>query len=77
MLAQLHLSENERWALTEYLKTFSNRFKTEKPLQPIAFSAVLSSSRDLITLGKTMYADAGCNQCHGADGKGHALSQTN
>jgi cytochrome c oxidase cbb3-type subunit 2 len=74
MLAQLHLSENERWAVTEYLKTFSNRFKTEKSLQPIAIPAVPSSSRDLITLGKTMYTDAGCNQCHGADGKANAPS---
>jgi len=56
------------------LKTFSNRFKTEKPLQPIAIPAVPSSSRDLITLGKTMYTDAGCDQCHGAEGKGNVLS---
>jgi cytochrome c oxidase cbb3-type subunit I/II len=74
MLAQLHLSENERWAVTEYLKTFSNRFKTEKPLKPIAIPTAPSPSRDLITLGKTMYTDAGCNQCHGAEGKGNALS---
>jgi mono/diheme cytochrome c family protein len=74
MLAQLHLSENERWAVTEYLKTFSNRFKTEKPLDPIAIPAAPSPNRDLITLGKTMYTEAGCNQCHGADGKGNASS---
>lgn len=74
MLAQLHLSENERWAVTEYLKTFSNRFKTEKPLDPIALPAAPSRSRDLITLGKTMYTDAGCNQCHGAQGKGDTPS---
>jgi mono/diheme cytochrome c family protein len=74
MLAQLHLSEKERWAVTEYLKIFSNRFKTEKPLKPIAIPATPSPSRDLITLGKTMYTDAGCNQCHGAEGKGNVLS---
>ena len=74
MLAQLHLSESERLAVIEYLKTFSNRFKTEKPLQPIAIPAVPSSTRDLITVGKTMYTDAGCNQCHGAEGKGNASS---
>lgn len=74
MLAQLHLSEKERWAVTEYLKTFSNRFKTEKPLDPVRIQAPPSPSRDLITLGKTMYTDAGCNQCHGAEGKGNALS---
>jgi mono/diheme cytochrome c family protein len=74
MLAQLHLSENERWAVTEYLKTFSNRFKTEKPLDPIAIPAVPSPSRDLITLGKRMYTESGCSQCHGAEGKRDASS---
>jgi cytochrome c oxidase cbb3-type subunit 2 len=74
MLAQLHLSENERWAVTEYLKTFSNRFKTDKPLDPVAIPAEPSPSRDLITLGKRMYTDAGCSQCHGADGKGNGPS---
>jgi mono/diheme cytochrome c family protein len=74
MLAQLHLSENERWAVTEYLKTFSNRFKTEKPLDPIAIRAVPLPSRDLITLGKRMYTESGCSQCHGEEGKGNATS---
>jgi hypothetical protein len=31
MLAQLHLSEKQRWAVIEYLKTFSPRFDTERP----------------------------------------------
>src|SRR5918995_6461081 len=35
MLAQLHLSEKERWALTEYLKTFSPRFNAEKTPEAI------------------------------------------
>jgi cytochrome c oxidase cbb3-type subunit 2 len=74
MLAQLHLSENERWAVTEYLKTFSNRFKTGKPLDPVRIPVPPSPSRDLIALGKRMYVDAGCNQCHGPEGKGDAPS---
>jgi mono/diheme cytochrome c family protein len=74
MLAQLHLSEPERWAVTQYLKTFSKRFKTEKPLQPIAIPAAPSPSRDLITLGRRMYTESGCSQCHGAEGKGNAPS---
>src|SRR5688572_10132908 len=39
MLAQLHLSEKERWAVTEYLKTFSERFKAEKTPEPIFIPA--------------------------------------
>jgi mono/diheme cytochrome c family protein len=74
MLAQLHLSENERWAVTEYLKTFSRRFKIEKPLRPVPIPAQPSPSRDLTALGKRMYMEAGCNQCHGPEGKGDGSS---
>lgn len=74
MLAQLHLSENERWAVTEYLKTFSRRFKTEKSLKPVPIPAQPSQSRDLIALGKRMYTEAGCNQCHGVEGRGDGPS---
>lgn len=74
MLAQLHLSENERWAVTKYLKTFSRRFETEKPPRAVPIAAQPSRSRDLVALGKKMYTEAGCNQCHGAEGKGDGPS---
>jgi len=74
MLAQLHLSEGERWTLTGYLKTLSERFKTEKPSDPIPIPAEPSTISDLVTLGKRLYADAGCAQCHGSEGKGDGPS---
>jgi cytochrome c oxidase cbb3-type subunit 2 len=74
MLAQLHLSESERRAVVAYLKAFSPRFKTEKPLKPIAIPAQPANTREQVTLGKTMYAEAGCNQCHGPEGKGDGTS---
>ena len=74
MLAQLHLSEAERWAVTEYLKTFSPRFRTEKPSQPIAIGTEPPATRDLVNLGRRFYADAGCAECHGAAGKGDGPS---
>lgn len=74
MLAQLHLSERERWAVTEYLKTFSPRFKTEKPVEPLAIPAKFSLNSQLIALGKATYEEAGCGACHGADGKGDGPS---
>ena len=76
MLAQLHLSEKERWAVTKYLKTFSKRFRTEKPLDPIPIPPQPSSSHDLVTLGKTIYTESGCNQCHGVEGKGDGQPAT-
>jgi cytochrome c oxidase cbb3-type subunit 2 len=73
MLAQLHLSEQERWVVTEYLKTFSPRFKTEKSVEPLAIPARLSFNSQLIALGKAKYEEAGCGSCHGPDGKGEGV----
>jgi mono/diheme cytochrome c family protein len=74
MLAQLHLSEKERWAVTEYLKTFSERFKAEKNLEAISIPAQPSPNAELIAFGKRMYMDAGCAECHGPRGKGDGPS---
>src|SRR6266545_8064745 len=74
MLAQLHLSEKERWAVTEYLKTFSPRFKTEKSVVPLAIPAKLPFNSQLIALGKAKYEEAGCGACHGANGQGDGPS---
>jgi cytochrome c oxidase cbb3-type subunit 2 len=74
MLAQLHLSEEERWAVTEYLKTFSPRFKSEKTPEPISIPAQPHPDAELIALGKRMYTDAGCSACHGSEGKGDGES---
>jgi hypothetical protein len=52
MLAQLHLSEKERWAVTEYLKAFSQRFKAEKTPEPIAIPSQPSANTELIAFGK-------------------------
>src|SRR5918996_4651514 len=74
MLAQLHLSENERRAVTNYLKTFSPRFKTEKPVEAILIPAKPSFNPQLIALGKSKYEETGCDQCHGVEGKGDSPS---
>jgi cytochrome c oxidase cbb3-type subunit 2 len=74
MLPQLHLSVNERWIMVEYLKGFSQRFKTEKRPVPIAIPDKPSPDGALFSLGKTMYAEAGCSQCHGEDGQGNGPS---
>ena len=74
MLAQLQLSEQERWAVVHYLKTFSKRFKTEKPGQAIAIAPAPSRQATLLALGRSMYEEAGCAQCHGSAGKGDGPS---
>jgi len=69
MLAQLQLSEQERWAVVQHLKAFSKRFKEEKPGQAIAVSPAPSPNGKLVGVGKSKYEEAGCAQCHGPDGK--------
>ena len=74
MLAQLQLSEQERWAVVRYLKTFSKRFKEETPGQAITVAPPPAVNSKLVALGKTKYEEAGCAQCHGPDGKGDGPS---
>ncbi len=74
MLAQLQLSEQERWAVVRYLKTFSKRFSEERPGQAIAVPPAPSANPKLVALGKAKYEDAGCAQCHGSEGRGDGPS---
>lgn len=68
MLAQLQLSESERSAVAQYVKTFSKRFKEEKPLPAIAMPRKPPATSSLVSLGRSKYQEAGCAQCHGPDG---------
>ena len=74
MLAQLQLSEQERWAVVHDLKSFSERFKKEKPGQAITIPPAPPANSNLVALGKSKYEEAGCAQCHGADGEGDGPS---
>ena len=74
MLAQLQLSEQERWAVVQYLKTFSKRFKEENPAQALAIPPKPLPDSKLIAFGRLQYQEAGCAQCHGAEGKGDGPS---
>lgn len=74
MLPQLHLSEEERRAVVQYIKTFSLRFKERRPEQPISIPPRPLQDKALIALGKTLYKEAGCPSCHGLEGKGDGPS---
>ena len=74
MLAQLHLLQQEAEAVIQYLKSFSSRFKNEKPAPRIAIPSKPSGASSLISLGKSKYQEAGCAQCHGSDGRGDGPS---
>ena len=74
MLAQLQLSENETRSVIQYVKSFSSRFKNEKAPFPVAVPPKPDLTSGLISLGRLKYEEAGCAQCHGANGQGYGPS---
>lgn len=66
------LPERQRLAVIQYIKTFSERWKEEKPGTPIAISEVPEyvGTPESIAKGKQIYKDVKCWECHGEEGKG-------
>jgi mono/diheme cytochrome c family protein len=65
---QYLLTDAERWAVVDYIKTFSPRFAQPAPT-PVALPAPPNGSRD-VARGKTVYEKLQCAKCHGDDGRG-------
>jgi mono/diheme cytochrome c family protein len=64
------LTEEERWTVVAYVKSFYPNFRKEKPQPlPVGFSAV-PSSPDSIERGRKVYLLNECYVCHGGDGEG-------
>jgi mono/diheme cytochrome c family protein len=72
------LPERERRAVIAYIKTFSDRWKTEVAPPPIPIPALPDGfgSPDFVSNGKEIYRKSGCPICHGdqGDGKGPAAA---
>jgi len=62
-------------AVVEYIKSFSPRFKTEKP-KIVHFGPAVRSSRSSIASGKRIYQKLQCAACHGVDGMGKDATAT-
>ena len=67
-----YLSENERWQLVHYVKTFDtlDLFKDEAPTQRIAMDSPPQITPVLIARGKELYQSKKCWECHGKEGRG-------
>jgi cytochrome c oxidase cbb3-type subunit 2 len=74
MIGRADLGENERRAVIQYIKTFSSRFNKEKPGKPITVPPAPAKTPQLLQQGKLLYADAGCSDCHGTEGRGDGPS---
>jgi cytochrome c oxidase cbb3-type subunit I/II len=68
------LHEKDRLAVISYVKTFSSRWKDEKPDPPIPIGDPPKATPELLEQGKVLYAKAKCFECHGDGGKGDGPS---
>jgi len=70
MVPQTHLSDTDRWAVVQYIKTFSSRFPHETPPQGIPVPDPPPRTPALVRDGRALYVEAGCGECHGARARG-------
>lgn len=64
------LSDEETKSVVEYLKSFSDRFKNEKPKAPIDLGETPETTQEATENGKRLYREMRCARCHGTDLKG-------
>jgi mono/diheme cytochrome c family protein len=64
------LTEQQRADLVAFIKTFSSRWKEEKPGDPIAVPAEPAVNLESIQHGKELFTKMECWKCHGAEGRG-------
>ena len=66
---QYLLDDKDRWALVDYVKTFSPRLKGSPPRKAMTIAQPASEHRD-IENGREVYVKMQCAKCHGDDGRG-------
>lgn len=69
-----HLSQDQREALVDYLKSFSRFFAMEEAPAPIEVGRAPGSSAEAIERGRELYRSIECWKCHGQDGHGDGPS---
>lgn len=73
---RVHLSEDDRWAVVEYIKTFSPRFSDTKENRNTVVSLGTPPARNEATVaeGKALFTKMACITCHGETGHGDGAS---
>jgi mono/diheme cytochrome c family protein len=64
------LTNQQRADLVAFIKTFSPRWKSEKPGDPIQVPAEPAINLQSIQRGKELFTKLECWKCHGAEGRG-------
>lgn len=70
MLPLFDLSSEEKWAVTYYIKSFSERFLEEDIETPVIVPEMSNISTSLVKKGQEVYTQAKCWECHGTEGRG-------
>jgi cytochrome c oxidase cbb3-type subunit 2 len=65
-----NLSEEDRWDVIHYIKTFAPDFASIPPEQPIYIPPAPKPTADMIAQGKMIFDQMKCWECHGHEGKG-------
>ncbi|HET7788024.1 MAG TPA: c-type cytochrome [Myxococcales bacterium] len=68
------LSDREVWAVIAYIRTFSPRWKQEKPGEPVAIKDPPPRTQAMVEAGHKVFMDMGCFACHGEHGRGDGPS---
>jgi mono/diheme cytochrome c family protein len=74
MPSWITLSDQNRADLVAFIKTFSQRWKTDKAGDPINVPAEPAVTLDSIKHGKELFAKLECWKCHGPEGRGDGPS---
>lgn len=70
------MSLEERKALVQHLKTFSEAFQYRQPDPQVTLSAEPAVTPQIIEAGRKIYEKMECGKCHGDKGKGDGPSAT-
>jgi cytochrome c oxidase cbb3-type subunit 2 len=72
---RVHLSEEDRWAVVEYIKMFSPRFaNTNEDRNVVSLGTPPSRNKATLAEGKTLFTKMACITCHGETGHGDGSS---
>lgn len=74
MPSWLPLTQQQRADLVAYVKTFSSRFREEKPPAPVQVPAEPAANQQSIQRGNELYQKMNCWSCHGKEGRGDGPS---
>lgn len=78
MPSHIDLPEKEIRAAVAYVKTFSRRWKEEKPGKPIAIKMSPEAGKPAsVVKGEKVWNDMKCWECHGKTGKGDGTKAKN